>query len=149
METTANQIQRTLPMLTFMCKTCRETQTAAWSENVEAITGVCSGKERGDVQSLSTRDPNVEEMIFMCVLWGTLFLWKVTALMASDNLGREAVVTREVVIPPESFCPSYRTSGNRSSVSGRGVSTANSGALNDRFIHYYIYRTLQESALMG
>lgn len=49
-------------------ETCREMQTAAWSENVEAITGVCSGKEQGDVQSLSTRDPMVEEIIFMCVL---------------------------------------------------------------------------------
>lgn len=51
-----------------------------------AITGVCSGRERREgMQSLSTRDPNVEEIIFICVLWGTLYLWKVYALMASDT----------------------------------------------------------------
>lgn len=38
-------------------------------KNVVAITGVCSGrKKREDVQSPSTRDPNVEEIIFICVL---------------------------------------------------------------------------------
>lgn len=97
METTANQIQRTLlQMLTFQSETCRERQTAAWScGNVEAITGVCSGKERGDVQSPSTCDPNVEEIIFMCVLRGTLFLCKVTALMAADTgAGKQSLAGR-------------------------------------------------------
>jgi len=55
---------RTIPLLTLGAKTCRKIQTAAWSENVESITKVCSGKERGVLQAQS---------IFMCVLRGMLF----------------------------------------------------------------------------
>lgn len=31
-----------------------------------AITGVCGGGEKEDVQSLSTRDPDVEEISLIC-----------------------------------------------------------------------------------
>lgn len=48
-----------------------------------AITGVCGGGEE-DVQSPSTRDPDVEEIIFTCAA-GAAASRRVSALMASDS----------------------------------------------------------------
>lgn len=66
------------------------------------------------MQSLSTRDPNVAEIIFMCVLRNRVPL-KRFCLNGIRHKGREVVISRPVAIPPEKFflscCSSVRVGG--------------------------------------
>lgn len=67
-----------------------------------AITGVCSGRKKKDMQSLSTRDPNVEEIIFICVLGGTLYL-RGFGFNGIRHKSREVVITKPVTGLPQQF----------------------------------------------